>query len=63
LKKNEKRKTKKIFYTLKKIKQKAKEKILVKFAPKRSSPQWTSNKMGNAKKSHNKTGRAKAVTP
>jgi len=35
----------------------------VKFAPKRSAAKWTSNKMGNAKKGHNKTGRAKVVTP
>jgi len=31
-------------------KEKAKQKIIfVKFAPKRSTPKWTSNKMGNAK--------------
>jgi len=43
-------------------KEKAKEKnFFVKFAPIRSIPKWTSNKMGNAKKDHNKTGRAKVV--
>jgi len=46
----------------KKLKQKKKI-IFVKFAPKRSVPKWTSNKMGNAKKGHNKTGRAKVVVP
>jgi len=41
------------------LKQKAKEKIIfVKFAPQKSAPKWTSNKMGNAKK-----GRAKVVAP
>jgi len=29
--------------------------------PKRSAPKWTSNKMDNAKKGHNKTGHAKVV--
>jgi len=44
------------------LKQKAKEKIIfVKFAPKRPAPKWTSNKMGNAKKGHNKMGCAKVV--
>jgi len=33
----------------------------VKFAQKRSAPKWTSNKMGNAKKGHNKTGRSKVI--
>jgi len=45
------------FYKLKKLKKKAKEKIIfVKFTPKRSAPKWIRNKMGNAKKGHNKTG-------
>jgi len=35
----------------------------MKFVPKRSAPKWTSNKMGNATKSHNKTDRAKVVAP
>jgi len=35
----------------------------VKFLPKRSTPKWTSNKMDNAKKGHNKTGRVKVVLP
>jgi len=35
----------------------------MKFVPKRSASKWTSNKMGNAKKGHNKTGRAKVVAP
>jgi len=30
----------------------------MKFAPKKSAPKWTSNKMGNAKKGHNKMGRS-----
>jgi len=57
-------KTKNSFYKLKKLKQKAKEKIIfIKFTPKRSTLKWTSNKMGNAKKGHNKTGRTKVVVP
>jgi len=35
----------------------------VKFTPKRSAKKWTCNKMGNAKKVHNKTGRDKVVAP
>jgi len=35
----------------------------MKFAQKRSAPKWTCNKMGNAKKGHNKTGRTKVVVP
>jgi len=30
---------------------------------KMSAPKWTSNKIGNAKKSHNETGHAKVVAP
>jgi len=35
----------------------------MKFVPKRLAPKWTSNKMGKAKKGHNKTGCAKVVAP
>jgi len=46
------------FYKLKKIEKLEKEKqkkiIFVKFTPKRSATKWTSNKMGNAKKGHDK---------
>jgi len=37
---------------------KAKNYFREKFTPKRSALKWTSNKMGNTKKGHNKTGRA-----
>jgi len=50
-------KRRKIFF-IKKIEKRKKQNkkiIFVKFAPKRSAPKWTSNKMGNAKKGHNKT--------
>jgi len=41
-----------------------KEKIIfVKFTPKRPVPKWTSSKIGNAIKDHNKTGRVKVVVP
>jgi len=57
LKKKNEKDEKNFFYKSKKLK---KEKIIfVKFAPKRSTPKWTSNKTGNAKKGHNKTGCAK----
>jgi len=44
------------------LKKNTKEKnIFMKFAQKRSAPKWTSNKMGNAKKAHNKMSHAKVV--
>jgi len=59
-----KKKTENFFYN-KKVKKLEKEKtiIFVKFAPKRSALKWTSNKMGNAKKGHSKTGCDKIVEP
>jgi len=65
----EKKKTENFFYKLKKIeklekvKSKRKKIIFVKFTPKRSAQKWTSNKMSNAKKGHNKMGRDKVVAP
>jgi len=52
------------FYKLKKLKQKAKNNYFREIrAKKRSAPKWTSNKIGNAKKGHIKTGFAKVVAP
>jgi len=49
------------FYKLK-IGKKLKEKnYFHEIAPKRPAQKWTSNKMGNAKKGHNKMGCAKVV--
>jgi len=58
-----KRKTEKNnFYKLKKLE---KEKIIFREIRSKwkSAPKWTSNKMGNTKKGHNKTGSAKVVVP
>jgi len=41
---------------LEKEKSKRKKLIFVKLAQKRSTPKWTNNRMGYAKKGHNKTG-------
>jgi len=55
LKKKNWKRRKIFFYKLKKVKKKkAKKIIFMKFALKRSTPKWTSNKMGNAKKGHAK---------
>jgi len=51
------------FHKIKNWNKKQKKKIIfVKFTPKRSAPKWTSNKLSNAKKGHNKTGCAKVVS-
>jgi len=53
-------KTEIFFYKLKKLKKKAKEKIIfVKFAPERSAPKCISNKMSNAEKGPQQNGRDK----
>jgi len=47
------------FYKLKKLEKKQNKIMFVKFEPKRSTPKWSSNKMSNAEKDHNKAGCAK----
>jgi len=45
----------KFIFINEKIEKRKKQKIIfVKLVPKRSAPKWTSNKIGNAKKGHNK---------